>query len=36
MEPITIYPRNPRRYSVIKALPEEMKVKFKAPAQEKE
>ena len=36
MEPIIIYPKNPRQYSVIKALLEEMKVKFKAPAQERD
>ena len=36
MEPIIIYPKYPRQYSVIKALLEEMKVKFKAPAQEKD
>jgi hypothetical protein len=36
MEPIIIYPKNPRQYSVIKALLEEMKVKFTAPAQEKD
>lgn len=29
MEPIIIYPKNPRQYSVIRALLEEMKVKFK-------
>lgn len=36
MEPIIIYPKNPHQYSVIKALLEEMKVKFKAPATEKD
>jgi hypothetical protein len=36
MQPIIIYPKNPHQYSVIKALLEEMKVKFKAPAQEKD
>ena len=29
MEPIIIYPKNPRQYAVIRALLEEMKVKFK-------
>ena len=29
MEPIIIYPKNPRQYSDIRALLEEMKVKFK-------
>ncbi|MBN9352428.1 MAG: hypothetical protein J0H55_17250 [Chitinophagaceae bacterium] len=36
MQPIIIYPSNPRQYSVIKALLEEMKVKFKVPAEEKD
>ena len=36
MEPIIIYPKNPRQYSVIKALLEEMKVKFKMPDREKD
>ena len=34
MEPIIIYPKNPHQYSVIKALLEEMKVKFKTPVKE--
>jgi len=36
MEPIIIYPKNSHQYSVIKALLEEMKVKFKAPFKEKD
>ena len=36
MEPIIIYPKNSHQYSVIKALLEEMKVKFKAPIKEKD
>jgi hypothetical protein len=36
MEPIIIYPKNHRQYTVIKALLEEMKVKFKVPAKEKD
>ena len=36
MEPIIIYPKNPRQYAVIRALLEEMKVKFKMPDREKD
>ncbi|HET7117404.1 MAG TPA: hypothetical protein VFI29_12980 [Hanamia sp.] len=36
MEPIIIYPKNPHQYFVIKALLEEMEVKFKAPGKEKD